>query len=103
MTRTIQWRLVGALTAAIVIATLPFTVTVRRWVFDFLPLLVLLACPLIHAVMYRHHGASRQPSDERPPRDELPGGPPLTPGRRPRRANRSGVASRSALPLAEWK
>jgi hypothetical protein len=103
MTRTTKWRLLGVLIAAAVIVTLPFTVPFRRWVFDFLPLLVLLACPLIHLVMHRHHGARHQPSDQRAPHDVQPGGPLLTPGRYPRRANRSGLASHSALPSAERK
>jgi hypothetical protein len=103
MTHITKWRLGAALIAAAVIATLPLTVAFRRWVFDFLPLLVLPACLLLHLVMHRHHGTRHQPSDQRAPRDEPPGGPPLTPGRRPRRANRSGSASHSALQSAEWK
>ena len=57
MTRITKWRIAWAVLAVALIATLPFTVPFRRWLFDFLPLLVLLACPLIHLVMHRRHGS----------------------------------------------
>ena len=102
MMRITRWRLAGALLAVAVVATLPFTVTFRRWVFDFLPLLVLLACPLMHVVTHRRHGTHHRPSDQRAPRALQAGGPLPTPSRHPRGANRSGLASNAALPSAEW-
>lgn len=103
MTRLTRWGLAGALTAAAVIVTLPFTVTFRRWVFDFLPLLVLLACALLHLVTHRLHGTRHEPSDERTTRDVRPRNGVCTPDRDPRRANPSVLAPAATLQSVEWK
>lgn len=72
MTRRTLWRLACALLAIAVVATLPYTVAFRRWLFDMLPLLVLLACPLMHLVMHRRHGSHETHTDHlsQPTRDE---------------------------------
>ena len=57
MTRITKWRLACALLAIVVVATLPLTVAFRRGLLDMLPLLVLLACPLMHFLMHRRHGS----------------------------------------------
>lgn len=62
MTRRKIWRFACALLAIAVVATLPYTVAFRRWLFDMLPLLVLLACPLMHLVMHRRHGSHDTPA-----------------------------------------
>lgn len=68
MTRNTQRHLAGVLLAGIVLITLPFTVTIRRLLLDYLPLLVLVACTLVHLVMHRHRGASTKPSHQGAPR-----------------------------------
>lgn len=63
MMRTTKWRFACAV-LAIAGATLPYTVAFRRWLFDMLPLLVLLACPLAHFIMHRRHGGHAPRADE---------------------------------------
>lgn len=68
MTRPTKWHLAGALLAVVVIATLPSTVAFRRWLLDFLPLIVLLACPLLHVAMHPKHQGVHGPPRPRAPR-----------------------------------
>lgn len=55
MTRPVKWGAPGLALLVALVVTLPETVTVRRWVFDLLPLLVLLACPLLHLAGHGRH------------------------------------------------
>ena len=77
MTRITKWRLAGAALAVAFIATLPYTVTPRRWLYDFLPLLVLLACPVMHLLVHRRHG--RHAAHAGAPSHALPDEPAIAP------------------------
>jgi hypothetical protein len=68
MTRTAKWCLLALALALLValLVTLPRTVAVRRWVFDLLPLIVLMACPLLHLGSHGHHAHRVLPRTEDP-------------------------------------
>lgn len=68
MTRNTKRHLAGVLLASIVLTTLPFTATIRRLPLEYLTLLVLLACTLVHLVTHWYRGASRKPSRQGAPR-----------------------------------
>lgn len=72
MTRTGKWIVLALALLVALIATLPQTLAVRRWVFDLLPLLVLLACPLFHRFGHAQHRPGRpdQSSHRRALREE---------------------------------
>ena len=55
MTRTLKGIVLAAALLVVLIVTLPETVAVRRWVFDLLPLIVLVACPLLHLTGHGDH------------------------------------------------
>lgn len=63
--RTVKWSALALALLVALVVTLPETVAVRRWVFDLLPLLVLVACPLLHLAGHgRHaHGGHRRTED----------------------------------------
>lgn len=62
MNRTVRWSALALLLVIVLFATLPQTVAARRWVFDLLPLIVLLACLLFHLVGHAHHRRAPRPS-----------------------------------------
>lgn len=64
MTRTVKWGAPGLALLVALVVTLPETVAVRRWVFDLLPLLVLLACPILHLGGHGRHAHRAQVATE---------------------------------------
>lgn len=65
-TGTATWRLLALASLVALVVTLPQTVDVRRRVFDLLPLIVLLACPLVHLAGHGPHAHRAHPRTEDP-------------------------------------